>query len=82
MKISNILIATLIIFSAACGTKSDHGHEHSTEAHDHPHDSETNAHDHEDHIEQEEFTVDGDSIEVMTDSTAHTHDDGSSHHDH
>ena len=38
------------------------------------------AHAHDDHQQQEEFTVNEDSVEVVTDSTAHTHEDGSSHH--
>lgn len=51
MKISNILIAFIILFSAACATKSEHGHEHGTEDSGHSHDDDGN------HVEQEEFTT-------------------------
>lgn len=51
MKISNILIASLMIFSVACSTKSDHDHEHGTEEGTHTHDQNAN------HDEQEEFKV-------------------------
>jgi hypothetical protein len=60
MKISNILIASLILFSAACGTKSDHGHEHGSGEGEHSHDQEAN------HDEQEEFKV---SEEATTNET-------------
>jgi len=72
MKISNIVVALVIVFAVACTgkkTANEHGHEHDTEEH---------AHD--DHQQQEEFTVNEDSVEVVTDSTTHTHEDGSSHH--
>lgn len=57
MKISNILIALLILFSAACSTKIEHGHEHGTDEGEHTHGDEA-AHD-----AQEEFTIsDKDSL--------------------
>jgi hypothetical protein len=87
MKISNILIALTIVFAVACSGKkseNDHGHEHGTEAHDHAPDAnaEDHGHEHDAHPEQEEFTIQGDSIQVTTDTTHHTHEDGSTHHDH
>ena len=75
----------------------DHGHEQGTEAHEHPHDTdprdhghshaageEGHSHDHDedDHHEQEEFTMDGNAVEEVTDSAHHTHEEGSGHHDH
>ena len=51
MKFSNILIAFLILFSAACSPKSEHGHEHGTAEGEHTHDQDDN------HEEQEEFKV-------------------------
>lgn len=80
MKIRNLVLATLILFTISCTSKSskeEHGHEHATEeAHGHEHDEES-AHNHEDEAqpEQEEFMV-------SEDSTTHTHEDGSEHHDH
>ena len=55
MKISNMLIASFIIFSAACGTKSDNGHEHGTDEGEHMHSEEAG------HEEQEEFKVSEDA---------------------
>lgn len=88
MKILNILIALTMLFTVACSNKKsarDHGHEHGTEEHDHVHDegAEGHGHDHDesDHHEQEEFTVSGDSTKIDADST-HTHEDGSTHHNH
>jgi hypothetical protein len=63
MKISNILIALIILFTLACTTKNagnEHGHEHSTEDSDHSHDDDSN------HEEQEEFTTGGDSTKVKS----------------
>jgi hypothetical protein len=77
MKISNIVIALVTLFAVACTdekTANEHGHAHGTEEHGHDHDD--------DHHEQEEFTVNEDSVEVMTDSTTHAHDDSSLHHNH
>lgn len=87
MKISNILIALIIVFAAACSGKrseSDHGHEHGAEAHEHDgsEDEHEHGHAHDTLHEQEEFTIVGDSAEVVTDSTHHTHEDGSAHHNH
>ena len=76
MKISNILTAFIILFSVACTTKSEHGHEHGIEEHGHSHDEDSEDH------EQEEFTTKGDSVHVANDSTGHTHEDGSEHHGH
>ena len=64
MKISNILITTLILVSAACGTKSDHSHLHGTGEGEHTHDQEA------DHKEQEEFNVNEDEAAETTDESA------------
>jgi hypothetical protein len=67
MKITNILIASLIIFSAACSTESDHGHEHGTSEGEHSHDQDAN------HAEQEEFKVnDNDATGHSSDANAET----------
>ncbi|MCG8322963.1 MAG: hypothetical protein MI921_25910 [Cytophagales bacterium] len=75
-----------MLFTVACSNKKsarDHGHEHGTEEHDHVHDkgAEGHGHDESDHHEQEEFTVSGDSTKIDADST-HSHEDGSTHHNH
>lgn len=78
MKISNILIALSIVFAVACSGKkseSDHGHSH-------PEGEGTHSHEHETNHEQEEFSIKGDTLEVGTDSARHTHEDGSTHHNH
>lgn len=84
MKISNLVIALVILFAVACTgekTSNEHGHAHGTEEHEHG--TEVHGHDHDDHHhEQEEFTVNDDSVEVMTDSTTHSHEDSSLHHNH
>lgn len=79
MKISNILIALIILFSVACtskNVKNEHGHEHETEDSVHSHDDDGN------HVDQEEFTIEDKSIQEENDSTHHIHEDGSEHHDH
>jgi len=74
MKISNLVITLVLLFAVACtGEKTANEHGHGTEGH---------AHDHDDHHQQEEFTVTEDSVEVMTDSTTHAHEDSSLHHNH
>jgi hypothetical protein len=67
MKISNILISFLILFSAACGSESDHGHEHGSAEGEHSHDQDAN------HEEQEEFKVNETDTTVQTsDSSTET----------
>ncbi len=64
MKISKILIVSIILFSAACNSKNtenEHGHEHGTEDGGHTHDDEGSD------VEQEEFTI-GDSTNVKSTS--------------
>lgn len=63
MKMSNLLIVFIILFSLACTSKSamnEHDHEHGTEHTGHSHDDDSN------HDEQEEFTTDEDSMNVMS----------------
>ncbi|MGM1056170.1 MAG: hypothetical protein ACQEWG_09830 [Bacteroidota bacterium] len=48
----------------------DHGHEHEADG----------SHMQDETIEQEEFQVENDSMEIKTES--HKHDDGAEHHDH
>lgn len=84
MNIRNITFVILILFATSCTSNSaqeDQGHEHGTE-HDHPHDAGATDHAHEEPLEQEEFTVAPDSIESPSDADQHTHEDGSTHHDH
>ncbi|MFT4738694.1 MAG: hypothetical protein ACI8QD_001778 [Cyclobacteriaceae bacterium] len=67
MKISNILIAFLILFSVACDSKSENGHEHGTAEGEHTHNQDAN------HEEQEEFKVsETDSTVQASDSTTET----------
>ena len=72
MKISNIIIASMIVLSASCsGSESnDHGHNHDNEEHNHG-DGE--------HHHQEEFTISIDSIDVGEPSLP-ANEDGSEHH--
>lgn len=58
MKISNILIALIMLISVACSSNNsndEHGHEHDTEDNGHSHDDDNN------HNEQEEFILNEDS---------------------
>lgn len=97
MKIFNILFALTLIFTAACSgnnsenkrshdTENNHAHPHddTAEGHGHSHDDGDNSHSHphDAHHEQEAFTISGDSSNVVSDSTHHTHEDGSTHHNH
>ncbi|HBY67548.1 MAG: hypothetical protein CME35_01145 [Gramella sp.] len=78
MKISKIIfaiaIASTFLVTSCRETKKestdDHGHEH----------NEDGSHMHEEDIEQEEFEVGKDSMEIKNET--HKHDDGSEHHDH
>ena len=90
MKILNILIALTMLFTVACSNKKSepdhgHGHGHGTEEHGHSHDEDAEGHGHghdeSNHHEQEEFTVSGDSTKIDSGPT-HTHEDGSTHHNH
>ncbi|SRX75692.1 hypothetical protein [Aequorivita antarctica] len=77
-KISKIIFAIAIastVFLTSCrDTKTeatdDHGHEHGADG----------SHMNEDTVEQEEFEVTTDSMQMKEDS--HSHDNGSEHHDH
>lgn len=71
MKISNILIASLILFSAACASKSDHGHEHGTAEGEHTHDQDAK------HDEQEEFKVSETDSTVQASGTTSTETESS-----
>ncbi|MFN4764560.1 hypothetical protein ACKGJN_15630 [Gillisia sp. Q332] len=78
MKISKVLfaitIASTFLVTSCRDTKNqptdDHGHEHDADG----------GHMHDEIIEQEEFQVEKDSMEIKTES--HKHDDGAEHHDH
>ena len=80
MKISKILFAivTVSIFTlTSCrDTKSKL---ETTEEHGHEHDADGN-HMHDEKVEQEEFNVTKDSLQIKEEK--HTHDEGSEHHDH
>ncbi|RMA64772.1 hypothetical protein BXY75_1653 [Ulvibacter antarcticus] len=78
MKISKIILAiaitsTLMISSCRDTKKEatdDHGHEHNADG----------THMNEEKVEQEEFQVETDSMEMKKET--HTHDNGSEHHNH
>lgn len=78
MKISKVIFAILtlsfITITSCRDTKSE-----STEDHGHEHDAD-GGHMHDETVEQEEFKVGKDSIEMKTET--HKHDDGAEHHDH
>jgi hypothetical protein len=87
MRISNIVVALVMVFMLACTgkkTADDQGHNHNTESHDHSHESgaDEHTHVHDNYHSQEEFTVDGDSTRIVPDSTHHIHEDGSIHPNH
>lgn len=83
MKISKSIFATVIAinFLMASCRETPSKNEESTEEHGHEHDADGNHMDAE-QVEQEEFTVDSTSTEMKKEDNAHTHDDGSEHHDH
>jgi len=80
MKISNIIIAFILVLFASCsGNQSnEHGHEHPSKEHGHDH-AEGEDHDH--GLEQEEFIISNDSAKVE-ESSQHTHDHESDDHKH
>ncbi|WP_037314340.1 hypothetical protein [Salegentibacter sp. Hel_I_6] len=93
MNFKNLFFAAILVFGfSACRdtAKEDHGHEHEEgaeahakeeEEHGHPH-NEDGSHMEEDHMEQEEFRVGGDSLEIDEGSDHHRHDDGTEHEEH
>ncbi|APU70102.1 MULTISPECIES: hypothetical protein [Flavobacteriaceae] len=91
MNFRNLFFAAILVFGfSACRdtAKEDHGHEHEEgtetheeDAHGHPH-NEDGSHMEGDHMEQEEFKVGEDSLEMHEESDHHTHDDGTEHEDH
>jgi hypothetical protein len=78
MKISKIIftiaIASTFLVSSCRDTKTeatdDHGHEHDADG----------GHMDEESVQQEEFEVGKDSMEMKKET--HTHDNGDEHHDH
>jgi hypothetical protein len=78
MRISKLIfaiaIASTLMVSSCRDTKTeatdDHGHEHDADG----------GHMDEEAVEQEEFQVGKDSMEMKTET--HKHDDGAEHHDH
>ncbi|NJY62529.1 hypothetical protein HC174_07120 [Salinimicrobium sp. CDJ15-81-2] len=85
MNFRNLFFAAILVFSfSACRetANEDHGHEHEEGAEMHAHD-EDGGHMDEDHMEQEEFTVGEDSLDMFhEEEESHTHDDGTEHQDH
>tara|TARA_B110000211_G_scaffold229852_1_gene288314 strand:- start:2341 stop:2568 length:228 start_codon:yes stop_codon:yes gene_type:complete len=75
MKISNIIIAAAIFLLASCN--GNQTNEHGLDAQEHGHEHGEG----EQHHEQEEFTMSGDSVKVE-EPTHYTHEDGSEHHNH
>ena len=93
MNFKNLFFATILVFGfSACRdtAKEDHGHEHEEGAEAHAHEEEEHGHPHnedgshmdEDHMDQEEFKVGEDSLDMREESDHHTHDDGMEHKDH
>jgi hypothetical protein len=64
MKISNILIAFMILIIVACNTKEQHVHEHGTEEGKHTHDNDSIK------TEQEEFAVNETESSIDTTKTS------------
>ncbi|GBF22156.1 hypothetical protein DHD05_10660 [Arenibacter sp. N53] len=80
MKISKIVFAVALVSTVALTSCRDtKSKPESTEEHGHEHDAD-GGHMHEETIEQEEFHVDKDSMEIKPET--HKHDDGSEHHNH
>jgi hypothetical protein len=79
MKFSKSIIVASIVLLASCNGNqpTEHGHEHDAQTHGHEHEG---AEEH-DHLEQEEFTISADSVNVE-EPAHHTHEDGSEHHNH
>ena len=88
MNFKNLFFAAILIFGfSACRdtAKEDHGHEHEEGAEAHAHEEEEHGRPHDDdgnHMEQEEFKVGEDSLDMHEDSDHHMHDDGTEHEDH
>ena len=86
MKISYIIIAFVLLFSVSCASNpsKEHGHDDGTGEYGHSHEEGTEGHGHDhdedEHHEQEEFSVDGDSTHVKNDSSHHSHENGDDHH--
>jgi hypothetical protein len=86
MKKAIFSIAVMALFTVGCSSNTEQGAEHehgadthqheseaaSEEAHGHPH-NEDGSH------QQEEFTVEGDSVKVDTASASHLHDGQGDH---
>ncbi len=84
MNFKNLFFAALLVFSfSACRetANEENGHEHEEGAEAHAHDDDGN-HMNGEHMEQEEFTVGEDEMEMHEESDHHTHDDGTEHEDH
>ncbi|GGW24335.1 hypothetical protein [Arenibacter certesii] len=80
MKISKIVFAVALVSTVALTSCRDtKSKTESTEEHGHEHDAD-GGHMHEETIEQEEFHVDKDSMEIKPET--HKHDDGAEHHNH
>jgi hypothetical protein len=80
MKISKLIfaIATISIFTLT-SCRDTTSKSETSEEHGHEHDADGN-HMNDEKVEQEEFTVNKDSLQTKEET--HTHDDGSEHHDH
>ncbi|WP_026838515.1 hypothetical protein [Gillisia sp. JM1] len=78
MKISKIIFAIAIVSTVTLTSCRDTKKE-TTEEHGHEHDAD-GGHMDEEAVEQEEFQVGKDSMEMKTET--HKHDDGADHQDH
>ena len=88
MKKSILSIAFIALLGTACSSNSnqEQGHEHSADTHQHEGEAateEAHGHPHGDEgeriHEQEEFTVEGDSVQADTTAATHRHDGREGH---
>jgi hypothetical protein len=79
MKTLNVIIALTLITFFSCTSNSDHGHDHDSEEHGHTHEDDSHHHD---HVEQEEFTIEQDTVQEGQPEEHHTHEDDTEHHNH
>ncbi|NEW79578.1 MAG: hypothetical protein GZ086_09175 [Gelidibacter sp.] len=80
MKISKLLFAIAIVsIFTMTSCKDTKSNSETTEEHGHEHDADGN-HMNDETVEQEEFTVEKDSLQIKEES--HTHDSGHNHQSH
>lgn len=91
MNFKNLFFAAILVFGfSACRDTANEDYEHEEGAEAHAHDEEEHGHPHDedgghmngDHMEQEEFKVGEDSLDMHEESGHHAHEDGAEHADH